>query len=700
MTATAKKNGAVAVVVHLAPVSLAQLSADASGVKAAMSDRVARMIAELGSAARSGGRWDNGLGQLGISVTEAGLKILQTSGNAVSFYPDRAWLERTALSNADGRLQAIEATLARQGYVDVQVTLNVDGLEFDTAQDGSLSYRSGPKSADSASRVARELLGGISNEEALGKSSAASRFEALTGQSGAEVNPEFTVRVTREGLEKLASSKEVRALRPVGFVDKRQVNLDPAAFSRAKANGTAEVIITIRDPLAGGSMSKASFEAATRSNKRTLDAVLSAAGVKSPMKDLSVFGAVAGHLTASELSALRASGDARLLSIELNKPVARPTLATSTATAGFTNAWAAGYRGAGQNIVVMDTGVQANHRFFQGANGLSKVVYEACFGTTQSIPVVWGGPLVNFESICPQPIPGTFDSPLGLVGSAAPRLNCVPNSSPFVGACHHGTHVAGIAAGRSSPTFPAGFQGAANEANIVAVQVFSFDAARIEPPTVFGADLIAGMQAVVSAMTVGSTNNPFTVNMSFGGYASFGSGCGSPSPAVTTAVQQLFNMGVPVVVATGNANNRTNISFPACVPQTVKVGSTVNDTVGTAVSTFTNLANPGNFGGDFFWMAPGGGSGTNITSSSNSAITVNGWAQATLPLSGTSMATPHVAGLYALVKAALPGIGVNDISNWIQANASQPLAPISIGAVPGVSAAQNVTFRRILIPQF
>jgi len=355
MVATAKKNGAVPVVVHLAPVSLAQLSADAAGVKAAMSDKAARVIAELGSAARSDGRWENGLGQLGISVTEAGLKILQTSGNLVSFYPDSPWHARTALSNADGGLQAIEAALAQQGYVDVQVTLNVNGLEFDTAQDGSVSYRSGPQSADSTARVARSLFADISNEEAVGKSSAASRFEAFAGQTGVDVNPEFTVRVTREGLEKLASSKEVRALRPVGFVDKRQVNLDPEAFSSAETNGTAEVIITIRTPLAGGALSKDSFEAATRSNKRTLDAILSAAGVKSPMKDLSVFGAVSGHLTASELSALRASGDARLLRIELNKPVA---LTTSTATAGFTNAWAAGYRGAGQNIVVMDAGVQ------------------------------------------------------------------------------------------------------------------------------------------------------------------------------------------------------------------------------------------------------------------------------------------------------------------------------------------------------
>lgn len=58
-----------------------------------------------------------------------------------------------------------------------------------------------------------------------------------------------------------------------------------------------------------------------------------------------------------------------------------------------------------------------------------------------------------------------------------------------------------------------------------------------------------------------------------------------------------------------------------------------------------------------------------------------------------------MAGLYALVKAAAPGIEVSDVSNWIQANASQPLASTCVGPLPCVGA-DNVVFRRIRLPNF
>lgn len=688
MSIDAQKKGFTPVVVHLAAVSLSEMNADINMVKAKMAARAKLILTELGQEASTAGRWENGIGQLGLNVSAAGLKLLQNSSNAQSFYAGQPWYARTALSGDDGRLLEIERQLSAQGYANVQVLLNVEGLDFDVAKDGSIAYRSNDKAVASTVQQAQALFAQLTNEQAIGKNAAESRFAAMIGQSSmAPLNPEFTLRVNREGLEKLAASKEVRSIKPVGFVDKRGRIFDIDALMTAERDGTAEVVITVRTPLAGGTLSRASLSTASQSNKRTLDAVLGSVNVRSDVKDFAVFGAVAGHLTAAELKALLASADPRLLSVTLNKPVASAQLMTSTVSSNFTSAWAAGYRGAGQNIVVIDTGVQSNHKFFQGANGLTKVVYEACFGSNR----VYNG--INYESNCPSQVGATGDSPLGLPGSAAPRLNCVSTSSPYYSACHHGTHVSGISAGRNSPTFVPGFQGVANEANIVAVQVFSFDKLRVSAPTVFDADLIGAMQAVASAMNSATTANPYTVNLSLGGRIYAGA-CDAFNIPFSNAVQTLFNAGVPVVAATGNDNNRSGIAWPACVPRVVKVGSVENNAAASTISSFTNLGLPANFPGDFFWMAPGGNGVTGITSSVNGTTPVNGWMQSTGGLSGTSQATPHVTGLYALVKAAVPGIAVNDISNWIQANASVPLAPTTL------SNGVNATYRRVRVPNF
>jgi hypothetical protein len=262
-------------------------------------------------------------------------------------------------------------------------------------------------------------------------------------------------------------------------------------------------------------------------------------------------------------------------------------------------------------------------------------------------------------------------------------LNC---SSQSAASCHHGTHVVGIAAGRASTSTPIGMQGVAPDASIVAIQVFSFDTKRVAPPTAFNADLLAAMQAVVSATTPSSTSNPYVVSMSLGS-DKYGSSCAAGTP-FSVAVQTLFDAGVPVIAATGNASSspyigyNDGIAWPACVSRVVKVSAVNNDGVGNTRASYAHLADPTKFPGDSFWMAPGGGGGTYVYSS-----VVGG----TAGLMGTSQATPHIAGLYAVVKAAAPGITVNGISDWIRYNASVPLAI-------QLSPTMNVQFSRVRLP--
>lgn len=532
------------------------------------------------------------------------------------------------------------------------VTLNVEGLEFDALKDGNVSLRATSPTIEDGRTKARQILSGMTERQLPAKSAALALVSAMSA-------PTLTLRLTREGVLRLAESDLVRALKPVGFRDLRPLNIGTDVLEAAQRAGIAEVIITIRTPLFGGNQSKASFAAQTQAHKRALSELAAAAVIRSSLDFLPRLGVMTGQLRFEELKALQTLKDARLLDISLNKPVAAPSLAASTVLMNMPLAWSANQRASGQNIIVLDTGVQRNHEFFRDAAGVSRVFFEGCYGTNQLV----GG--VQYESVCPQQGTGGArlgDSPGGLVGSAAPVVNCAANPN----ICSHGTHVAGIAADRASPLLPpAGLQGVAPDARIAAFQTFSYDQARVQGPRQFDIDFLNVMNDLVGVMTEGTTANPFVINLSLGTDNVFAGSCPLEGAGVAGAIFELFIRGVPVIAATGNSANSTGISFPACLPHVIKVSSVDNDGVGNTRSSFANLANPLNFGGDRFWLAPG-----NPITSAAAGVAATGL----IALPGTSQATPHISGLYAVAKAVVPGITVDAISNWIRDYASVPVS--------------------------
>jgi subtilisin family serine protease len=130
---------------------------------------------------------------------------------------------------------------------------------------------------------------------------------------------------------------------------------------------------------------------------------------------------------------------------------------------------------------------------------------------------------------------------------------------------------------------------------------------------------------------------PAVANMSLGG---------GISTALDTAVNNLSNAGVPIAVAAGNSNANACNSSPARAANAITVGST---TTTDARSSFSN------FGTCLDLFAPGSG----ILSSYFSSDT------ATATLSGTSMASPHVAGVAALYKQANPSASATTVRNAI-----------------------------------
>jgi subtilisin family serine protease len=182
----------------------------------------------------------------------------------------------------------------------------------------------------------------------------------------------------------------------------------------------------------------------------------------------------------------------------------------------------------------------------------------------------------------------------------------------------HGTHVAGTVGGTT--------YGVAKGVTLHPVRVLNCSGSGTNAGVIAGMDWVANNRIL-----------PAVANMSLGGGA---------STATDDAVNRMHNAGVTVVVAAGNENqNACNVS-PARAANAITVGSTTSS---DARSSFSN------YGSCVDVFAPG----SSITSSWYTSTT------ATNTISGTSMASPHVAGVAALYlqdnTGALPSAVANAI---------------------------------------
>ena len=188
----------------------------------------------------------------------------------------------------------------------------------------------------------------------------------------------------------------------------------------------------------------------------------------------------------------------------------------------------------------------------------------------------------------------------------------------------HGTHVAGTVGGSTT--------GVAKSALLRGVRVLNCSGSGSNSGVIAGVDWVRQNHIA-----------PAVANMSLGGGA---------SSALDTAVNNLHNANVTIAVAAGN-NSGANAcnSSPARAANAVTVGST---TQSDSRSSFSNI------GTCLDIFAPG--------SSIVSAWITSNTALATL--SGTSMASPHVAGAAALYKQANPSASSTTIRNALVNNAT------------------------------
>ncbi len=297
-----------------------------------------------------------------------------------------------------------------------------------------------------------------------------------------------------------------------------------------------------------------------------------------------------------------------------------------------------GFTGAGQTIAILDSGVDKSHPFL-----LNKVVDEACYSRVIDS--------THETSICPN----GKDEQVG------------PNSGTYCRfrldqVCDHGTHLAGIAAGKDpGGTNSTGFSGVAKDATIISIQVgvkYTYIDKSDTSCGVTGSPCIKiskenSLKGLEKIYELRTKYRIAAVNMSFGGDEYLNrQNCDSANGSVKDLVDNLRKVGIATISSSGNDGLIDKIGAPACISSVISVGATVS--AGTAETVWTGS----NSYSQLDLLAPG----VSIMSSIIYLPGLYPYSERT----GTSSAVSFVAGAFAVMRSKLPSLSVDDIKGYLQ----------------------------------
>ncbi len=292
----------------------------------------------------------------------------------------------------------------------------------------------------------------------------------------------------------------------------------------------------------------------------------------------------------------------------------------------------AGYGGAGVTVAVIDSGIDTDHPDLQ-----NDLLWEECF--------LYHG--------CPGGGGGFGESRASGPGSAEDGYG-------------HGTHVSGIiTSGHIS------YKGIAPDTKIVALKVLD------DAGNGWTSDILAALDWTVSNKDIYGIS---VVNMSLGTNLGYTGNCDALNQAAATAADAAKAAGIVLFASSGNDAYTTGISEPACLSSVVSVGAVYDADVhamnwSVCMDSQTDadqLVCFSNVSAELDILAPG------------ATIDSSGLGGGISNFSGTSMASPHAAGLAALMLQKNPFLSPDDIENLLEST-----------GVPLYDARVDVIFPRV-----
>ncbi|MDQ1519220.1 MAG: serine protease, partial [Actinomycetota bacterium] len=212
----------------------------------------------------------------------------------------------------------------------------------------------------------------------------------------------------------------------------------------------------------------------------------------------------------------------------------------------------------------------------------------------------------------------------------------------------HGTHVAGTIAAATNNGV--GVAGVDWNAKVLPVRVLGCDGGDFS-------QIADGIRYAAGLPVTGVPPNPHpadVINMSIGGYT--GGGC---TVIMQDAIDAATARGAIVVVAAGNDGDSAGLYSPASCNNVISVGATNR----TGRAAFYS-----NYGSKLDVSAPGGDGAGGVLSTLNDGITTPG-ADIYGSYMGTSMASPHVAGVVSLLLSLKPNLNIAGVESILTSTA-------------------------------
>ena len=373
-----------------------------------------------------------------------------------------------------------------------------------------------------------------------------------------------------------------------------------------------------------------------RNGKQTYQK-LSGKTISSKIRELKKYPVLETKLDQNTFEELKKSGLA--IAMMLNREL-RPNTYSIAEKIGAIESHNYGFTGSGVTVAVVDSGVDPDHFLFKNSAKQTRVLQGSCI-----VSLDLGGCNGKEEELesgsSYRPVEADFS------GLSDSEIDALKSS------LYHGTHVAGIIAAKTTESI----SGIAPEANIFPIRITGDEG---------GSDVYSMLSAFEHITDVSQRLNIKVVNVSMGiaTYAAYSrrecdsdwryEGLSRMGP-FTMLVKDLKDLGVSVVAAAGNDYLDHQITFPACVSGVVAVGAYGYKDSSIQVAEFSNHAN---------WidiMAPG------VDVLSGFPNNQSGY------MSGTSQATPYVAGAIAVLNSAYPSFTPEEYLGALKRGASYGL---------------------------